>query len=172
MNEDFSELEAQLKAMRPSRLRERFVTRLERAMSEPAPVAASEKIIRPIQFRTRWLVGLGLAAAAALLLLVRANFETPVSEKRVASTSPEPTVAPVRASEDAIQNTFIPTGRTEVVYHQRDEGLLFAQNSEQPVRRLRSVSKETVEWKNPVTGASLCVSYPREQVQLVPVSGQ
>jgi|ERR1700736_2424712 len=173
MNEDFSELEAQLKALRPAPLRESFVTRLEQAMSDPAaPADGYDKIIRPVQFRTRWLVGLGLAAAAALLLLVRANFQAPQGEKRVASSSPEPTVAPVRASEGAIQNTFIPASHTEVVYHQRDEGLLFAHNSDQPVRRLRSLSRETLEWKNPATGASLCVSYPREQVELVPVSGQ
>jgi hypothetical protein len=59
-----------------------------------------------------------------------------------------------------------------VVYHKRDEGLLFASNNEQPVRRLRSMTRETLEWTNPATGASLKVSYPSEQVELIPVSGQ
>jgi len=29
-----------------------------------------------------------------------------------------------------------------------------------------------VQWKNPQTGASLRVSYPTEEVTLVPISGQ
>jgi hypothetical protein len=69
-------------------------------------------------------------------------------------------------------NEFLPTGTTQVVYHKRDEGLLFAQNSEEPMRRLRSVTQETLQWKNPATGASLSVSYPSEQVELVPISAQ
>jgi hypothetical protein len=29
-----------------------------------------------------------------------------------------------------------------------------------------------VQWKNPQTGASLRVSYPKEEVTLIPISGQ
>ena len=69
------------------------------------------------------------------------------------------------------RDTFLPTGSTQVVYHRRDEGLLFAAN-EQPVRRFRSVTRETLQWRNPATGASLQVSYPSEQVELIPISAQ
>lgn len=169
---DSSELEAQLRAMRPAPLRQDFVSRVEKAMSEPGRGDHSQKIIRPVQFSRQWLIGLGLAAAAALLLLIRVNFHAPETEKRVVSNSPEPSVTGVRARDNAIQNTFVPAGHTEVVYHQRDEGLLFANNSEEPVRRLRSSRQETLQWKNPATGASLKVSYPTEQVELIPVSGQ
>jgi hypothetical protein len=169
---DFSELEAQLKALKPAPLREAFVARVENAMSEPATADTADKIIRPVQFQRKWLIGLGLAAAAALLLLVRVNFQTPQTEKRVAGSKPLPTVAPVESSRRTLPNEFLPTGSTQVVYHQHDEGLLFAQNSEQPMRRLRSITQETLQWKNPATGASLSVSYPSEQVELVPISAQ
>ena len=178
MNDDFSELESQLKALRPVPLRDAFVTRVESEMAkpepEPVPVVGPEaKIVRPIQFQTRWANGLGLAAAAAILLLVRANFQAPASSDNVASlTSPQPSVGPVRVRDNAVQNSFVPAGQTQVVYRKRDEGLLFADNSGQPMRRFRSTTQETVQWHNPATGASLRVTYPSEQVELVPISGQ
>ena len=178
MNDDFSELESELKALRPTPLREKFIARVEAAMAKPEfePGAAGEpdgKIVRPLQFQTGWAIGLGLAAAAAVLLLVWANFQSPTSGDNLASlTSPQPSVGPVRVRDNAVQNTFVPAGRTQVVYNKRDEGLLFADNSEQPMRRIRSNTRETVQWRNPATGASLRVTYPSEQVELVPISGQ
>src|SRR5438876_477826 len=61
---------------------------------------------------------------------------------------------------------------TQVVYNTRDEGLQFTNASPQPVRRLRYHSRQTWQWRNPTTGASLRVSYPSEEVVLIPVSGQ
>ena len=173
---DFSDLEAKLKALRPAPLRDKFVARVEQAMANPAAApttepAPTDNIVRPYQFRRQWILGLSLAAAAAVLLLLRVNFRPPEATKRVATASPPATVAPTGPPQSGAQNTFIPAGSTEVVYHTRDEGLLFAQNSEQPVRRLRSITQETLQWKNPATGASLRVSYPSEHVELVPVTG-
>jgi hypothetical protein len=172
---DFSDLESQLKALRPAPLREGFVARVEQAMGEsPAPDESSGNIIRPAQFRSRWFVGLSLAAAAALLLLVRVNFRPPETAKRVASVAPQPaaTAAPVQSIQQPLPDTFVPAGSTQVVYHKRDEGLLFAKNGEEPLRRLRSYTQETQQWRNPATGASLQVSYPSEQVELIPISAQ
>ena len=68
---------------------------------------------------------------------------------------------------------FQPAALTQVVYRQRDEGLVFSPNqSEAPRRRLRYETRETMRWRNPQTGASLRVSYPAEQVVLTPVSFQ
>ena len=61
---------------------------------------------------------------------------------------------------------------TQVVYHVRDEGLVFTEGVENPVRRLRYRKRETMQWRQPDTGASLRVSYPGEAVVLMPVSGQ
>jgi len=168
---DFSDLEAKLKALRPVALREDLVARVEEAMAKPAvSEAAADKIVRPFQFRRQWLLGLSLAAAAAILLLVRVNFQTPNTSKRVAAVSPQPASSPAQTAPAALPNSFIPAGSTQVVYRQRDEGLLFAQNSDQPLRRVRSITQETLQWKNPATGASLKVSYPSEHIELVPMS--
>jgi hypothetical protein len=59
-----------------------------------------------------------------------------------------------------------------VVYNTQDEGLIFPSGSSEPVRRVRSRSRETWQWRNPDTGASLSVSYPSEEVQLIRVAGQ
>jgi hypothetical protein len=74
--------------------------------------------------------------------------------------------------ERSVRNKFMPADTTQVVYQTRDEGLLFPAGSEQPMRRLRSQMHETLQWRNPGTGASLRVSYPSEEVELVPISGQ
>src|SRR6266542_2158905 len=67
---------------------------------------------------------------------------------------------------------FISAGAAPVVYNSRDEGLQFADSSRQPLRRLRYQTQQTWQWRNPSTGASLRVSYPSEEVVLIPVSGQ
>jgi hypothetical protein len=40
------------------------------------------------------------------------------------------------------------------------------------MRRVRYQTHETLQWRNAATGASLRVSYPSEQVELIPVPGQ
>ena len=70
-------------------------------------------------------------------------------------------------------NGFHPSALTQVVYRQHDEGLVFSPNqSERLLRRVRYDTRETMQWRNPQTGASLRVSYPAEQVVLTPVSFQ
>ena len=86
---DFSDLENQLKAIRPAPLRETFIARVEQAMTHPASVEP-DNVIRPQWFRSRWLAGVSLAAAAAVLVLLRVNFKPPQSGQRTASVSPQP----------------------------------------------------------------------------------
>ncbi len=178
---DFSDLEKELKRLRPVPPSRDLLARLENAMAEPeAGTESPEKVIRPLRFRIGWVLGAGLAAAAVVLLLLRVNFEPnnkggtsssrPTSQPRgsvsssIAEQSPKP--LPERANE------FIASDATQVVYDKEDQGLLFPNEGEQPVRRIRWRTHETLCWQNPATGASLRVSYPGERVELVPVSGQ
>jgi len=167
MNDDFSELEDQLKSLRPVPASEELFANIEQELVDLAS-EKDPKIVRPDRFRINWLaVGAGLAAAAVIVIFARVNFRTPAPTQNVASVSPAPAV------ESTITPAqFIPAGATQVVYDTRDEGLLFPRGSEEPVRRVRSRIRETLQWQNPATGASLRVSYPSEQVELIPVSGQ
>ena len=204
---DFSELEAELKQLRPGAPSANLVSRIEQSLANaPAPrastawgaqaaslqfAAACRKHLRALRARSsepfgklpngaggqpvlprrvNWpALGLGLAAAAAFLLLARVDVDkaAPQSQRVATATVPSPATSPRRAAEG-----LVPDGLTRVVYNTRDEGLLFPEQSSQPVRRRRSRSQETLQWKDPSTGASLRVSYPTEEVELIPVSGQ
>jgi hypothetical protein len=121
------------------------------------------------QTRHKLSLGLGLAAAAAVLMvLARLGMDHPTKKTpAVASMSPG-SIAPSTGTPVE----FIPTSLTRVVYKTRDEGLHFSAGFDQPMRRLRAQTRETLQWRNPQTGASLRVSYPSEEVSLIPVSGE
>ncbi len=150
------------------------------------PIAARNEE-RSIQTRLRFGIAFAAAVAAVLLLLARINTDqTPSEDKEIASgttSSALPSASKLRGSEPlpsgtsntknaTVSDRFIPSGATQVVYNTRDEGLHFAEGSPQPVRRVRYQTQETCQWRNPSTGASLRVSYPSEEVVLIPVSGQ
>ena len=171
---DYSEIENELKKLRPIEPSAELSARIETGLLAPA---AEEKIITPARFQISWLsLGAGLAAAAVLLLFVQVMRDRAQQPKKVATSSPTERVA--RPSESVPSRTrstipqFVPAGATQVVYRTEDEGLLFPSGSDQPVRRMRERVRETLQWQNPNTGASLRVSYPAEEVTLLPVYGQ
>jgi hypothetical protein len=162
----FSDIEDELRKLRPVRPSQQLFDRVAGELKSSAIEAErTDNIIRPSRFNFGWVsLGLGLAAAAAFVLLARVNQPTGESAK-VASAA----ISRVPAQQ---LNTFVPAGASRVVYHTRDEGLLFPPDGNEPVRRMRSRARETLQWRNPKTGASLRVSYPSEEVQLIPVTGQ
>jgi hypothetical protein len=195
MNE-LSDLENDLKALRPAQPSPVLVERIEEAIgkecraSTAAGVSAWRRFIEaPYNW---WSLTTGLAAAAAAVVLVLARINTDQTRnenKEIAQVSPgsertqalpglrQPGASGPVHGHNAVAgptalNKFIPAGAMQVVYNERDEGLQFTDSSSQPVRRLRYQTRETWQWRNPKTGASLRVSYPSEEVILVPVSGQ
>ena len=155
---DFSEIESELKKLRPAPPSADLLRRVEEAIVD---LSAEDKVVRPPQFRANWLwLGASLAAAAVILIFLRFDFQKQTQPAKIAKqTAPLP-------------STFIPAGATQVVYEMRNEGLYFPARSEQPVRRMRAMTRETWQWRNPATGASLQVSYPAEHVALISVPGQ
>jgi hypothetical protein len=167
---DFSDLENKLKELRPSSPSADLFSQIERSLGSVSGTdTVSDKVIRPYPFRINWLsLGVALGAAAALVIIASINLKRPSrSGPPVALITPAPHISNVPPTSQ-----FVPTGATEVVYNRRDEGLFFTSGSARPVRRLRSNIRETLQWHNPATGALLRVSYPSEQVELIPVSGQ
>src|SRR5262249_5036812 len=204
---DFSELENDLKALRPVRPSPVLFERIEEALTKDRKASAAKdtrsswrRLIewshghassmeerpdkakeRAGQASFRFGIGLAAAAAAILLLLARINTDHTRNEgKEVAQISPSSETRPVLPAfsdrrdigGSTSSNRFVPAGATQVVYNERDEGLHFADGTRQPVRRLRYETRQTWQWRNPTTGASLRVSYPSEEVVLIPVSGQ
>jgi len=165
MNE---ELENELKKLRPVRPSAELISRVERALADAGETGA--KIIRPERFRVNWLglgLGLGLAAAATFLILARVDFR-PTEKPKQTNVSATP---PLQQKAAALPN-YQATGLTQVVYSKRDEGLVFPRGAEGPSRRVRTAKRETFRWRDRQSGAQLAVSYPTEEVTLIPVSGQ
>jgi hypothetical protein len=165
--DEFSELEAELKKLRPLPVSDELRARLERALAHSVETPTAAILPRAAQRASRWWsLALGLTAVSALLVIGLTLFDQPprrqpaVVEK---GTQPSTTVA----------SGLQPAVLTQVVYNQRDEGLIFSPNeSGRPLRQMRYETRETMQWLNPRTGASLRVSYPAEQVVLTPVSFQ
>jgi hypothetical protein len=177
---DFSELEDELKKLRPAQPSPILFERIEEALGKHCRASVSDA--KPSWWRltqTPYSLGFGLAAAAVLVLFAAISLERRQDRgEKIAQISPAPETRPVSPARrdgsggSSSSNRFIPAGATQVVYNARDEGLQFARGSEQPLRRLRYQTHQTWQWRNPTTGASLRVSYPSEEVVLIPVSGQ
>ena len=164
---DFAELEAELKRLEPVPVPDELFARIECALAAPAEMPTAGVLARPARRAgIWWSLGLGLAGASVLVLLGLGFLAEP--------PDPRPGVAQKTATPSVSRTSgFQPSALTQVVYRQRDEGLVFSPNqSERLLRRVRYDTRETMQWRNPQTGASLRVSYPAEQVVLTPVSFQ
>ena len=165
MNE-FSEIENELKKLRPAQGSRQLFVRIEQRLV--GPEISEHKIIRPNRFRRNW-IALGVGVAAAALFLVLAQISTRHREKQSERIAQNPAATETRSTS---ANQFIATDATQVLYNTRDEGLHFTGGSKGPMRRLRYQTHQTWQWRNPVTGASLRVSYPSDEIVLIPISGQ
>jgi hypothetical protein len=169
---DFSELEGELKKLRPRPVSPDLSARIEVGLAQTEAAgrgtATAGVLPKERKFRLNWFgLGLGLAAAATFLVLARVNVDRPSKSAGLALLTP----APITPAAKAV-DSFVPAAMTQVVYDRKDEGLHFAEGQDEPMRRVRSRKRETVQWHNPQTGATLRVSYPKEEVTLIPVVGQ
>ena len=177
---DFSELEKELRKLRPAQPSPVLFERVGEALKDsragikerrsPGRRWGGLEAAHPW-----WSLGFGLTAAAVLILFAAVTMERRHERQQaVAQSSPAAETQPVPlGTERSISpSRFVPAGGSNVAYNARDEGLHFADGSERPVRRVRYNTRQTWRWRNPETGASLRVSYPSEEIVLIPVSGQ
>ena len=176
---DFSELEKELRKLRPTQPSPVLFERVGEALKNCRAVRCGRRQWKRWRFTETpynwWSLGFGLAAAAVLILFAAVTMERRHEHQQtVAQSSPAPETrpAPLGTERSISPSRFVPAGGTNLVYNARDEGLHFADGSERPVRRVRYRTQQTWRWRNPETGASLRVSYPSEEVVLIPVSGQ
>src|ERR1051325_4851310 len=191
---EFSELERELRRLRPAQPSGTLFERVSEALEKSSGASVSHPRLTWLRFaewsrrgarereRTsqighNWMsLGFGVAAAALLVLLAAVTLERRQEQsKTVAQSSRPPSEtqrAPSALERSNSRSRFVPAGGMNVLYNARDEGLHFADGSERPLRRVRYNTQQTWRWRNPETGASLRVSYPSEEVVLIPVSGQ
>jgi hypothetical protein len=175
---NFSELEGELRKLRPAQPSPFLSERVREALEDTQPSAVDA---RSGWWRFKeathnwWSLGFGLAAAAVLILFAAVTMERRHEHQGTVaqnSAAPETQPAPLARERSTSPSKFVPAGGTNVVFNTRDEGLHFADGSERPVRRVRYNTQQTWRWRNPETGASLRVSYPSEEIVLIPISGQ
>jgi hypothetical protein len=160
---DFTELERELKKLRPARPSSGLMVRVELALADAGKI--SDNVVTPHRFRVNWIaLSAGVAAAATILILARVDYH-PAAATQMASAAPVLQPSAVRLP------SYQASGLTQVVYDKRDEGLIFP-GGEEPVRRIRTTKRETLQWQDQRSGARLQVSYPAEEVRFIPVSGQ
>ena len=201
---DFSELENELRKLRPAQPSPVLFERVGEALGNCRAAAATDakrkqwrftewsrrgasdiegKLVRARKrertsqtpYSNWWSLGFGLAAAAVLILFAVVTMERRHEQQETVaqtSTAPATQPAPLGAERSTSPSRFVPAGGTNLVYNARDEGLHFADGSERPLRRVRYNTQQTWRWRNPETGASLRVSYPSEEIVLIPVSVQ
>jgi hypothetical protein len=176
---NFSELEAELKKLRPARASAELISRIDRALKTEGYASAPASTVRPesrssgSDFRINWLgLGLGLAAAATFLLLARVDLRPGNKTKAEPAGNTLASATPTLEQRAAALPNYQATGLTQVVYRRYDEGLVFPRGASQPSRRVWTTKRETLRWRDRETGAQLSVSYPAEEVTLTPVSGQ
>lgn len=161
---DFAELESELKKLRPARTSTGLMVRVEMALADAGKIR--DKVITPHRFRVNWIgLGVGVAVAASILMLARVDYHPPAATQMASA-------APVLQQSAARLPSYEVHGLTQVVYNRRDEGLIFRAGASEPVRRIRTMKRETLQWQDERSGAQLQVSYPTEEVMLIPVSGQ
>lgn len=152
MDNDLQALEAELKKLRPLAPSRELRERLNAELQSRA--------------RNRYVVwswvGFPAAAAIAVVGILKWNYSPPAKNASVQVVS-----APAEASEA----TFKPISADNVLLHASDEGYVTLTDGT-PARRVRQSYVDTITWKNPRTNASLVLTVPREEVQVVPVNFQ
>ncbi|MDB6167353.1 MAG: hypothetical protein JWM88_217 [Verrucomicrobia bacterium] len=142
MDDEFHDLEAELKRLRPVAPSAFVHARIEQALSHP---------------RRRYWGWTALPLAAAVLGLMF------VKERAV-----ENVASPAVPSGAA---AYKPVSAQNLLYDHQDEGLVTLADGS-TARRFRNSYVDTITWKNQRTQASLRWSVPRTEERLVPVTFQ
>jgi hypothetical protein len=155
MDEDLSQLEAELKGLRPAAPSSALLNRIGRELE-------GRKESREPSVWWRWCGALPVAAALAIMTTFAMRRDpgqrAPAAPDAVAGESREP--AP-----------FQPVSAENVLYAEQDEGPVTLADGT-PARREHRSFVDTITWKDTRTNASVRWSVPREEVRVVPVNFQ
>ena len=168
MTEDFTDLEQELKRLRPRSLPAPMVGRIAGELAAEPPAKRSAVS----QWRS-WI----LPAAAATILAVAVTSIPFVTRDRTSATTPQKTsvanpphdqTPKVAASVDATSK-LRPVRATNVLYDAVNEGVVRLEDNTL-ARRMRLNYLDTITWENPQNGAQLQRTVPREEILFIPVT--
>ena len=172
MNDDFSDLEAELKRMRPCAPSSELRTRLAAALDRPvAPTAPSVNPHRSAAPWRSWPWVLWPTAAVAALTLAFVTMRQTHSIAQIADQTDHPvsgTVAGPIIATTVAADLYQPVSAENVLYDSRDEGLVTLDDGT-AAHRVFQRYVDTYTWRNPRTNASLRWTVPRDEVRVIPV---
>jgi hypothetical protein len=148
MDDDFQQLESELKRLQPARPSPALRARVERELA--APSAPPRRRRASPAWRWLWLAFPAAAALAVMLTIGGRDRE------------------PDRGAATAGAGTLRPVAAENVLYSAIDEGWVTLDDGT-TAHRQRLQYVDTITWRDPRTNASLTWSVPREEVRVVPV---
>ena len=152
MDDDFTDLEEELKRLRPVAPTPQFHARIRSELCRArAPVTV------------RWAAWTLAAAAIAVALILRHH-----------GPSRAPGLVPAHVAIATAPSThaeFQPVAARNVLIAARDDGLVTLTDGT-PARRYREVYVDSITWKDPRTRASLTWTLPRQEIRVQPISYQ
>jgi hypothetical protein len=171
MDESFTDLEAELKALRPRRPAPTLRERIERELAAGAAPATGRRYASATNLDSwKWSGwrAAGLAAAVALIAALswtnRRPAPAPVAAPQMTASAP---VRPAGPRATPADSSYQAVAATNVLYDLKDEGAVLV-NGNTPARRVRYRYVDTYTWKNPRTNASLKWSVPRDEIRVLP----
>jgi hypothetical protein len=164
MNDDFSDLEAELQRLRPREPSPALRARLAAALDQPATSAPSRFSGPHVGRSWSWILWPVATTAAVALIVVVGQRQGAVAPGKSLSNGP----VVVQASAPAA-DLYKPVSTENVLYDSRDEGFVTLADGT-AARRVFQRYLDTYTWRNPRTNASLRWTVPRDEVRIVPVS--
>jgi len=171
MNDDFSNLEAELKRLRPRQPSAQLRERLGAELSQSSR-ASTQTPIAKIDFSWRWVFWPSMAAAAILAFTVVLRQSQPregEQAKLVAEKPAQPISSESLASSSLPKARYKPVAAERVILAAQNEGLVTLSDGT-VANRVRQLSVDTYTWQDPKTKDSLRWSIPREDLRVVPAS--
>lgn len=178
MDDSCTDLEHELKALRPARPSSALSARIAQGLSAPEARPVAPRYTSATNLASWKWVGWraatwGATAAACVLAAVWGWRQT--SEHGAAPFAPPALAAPSPAAAPEPRAPFAvrsparlqPVAAANVLYAVEDEGLVLLPD-ETPARRVRTRYVDTYTWRNPATNASLKWSVPRDEVRVLP----
>jgi len=160
MSDFETELENELRELRPAAPSSRLATAIAHELRRPALAPAAPRWSRAARWSlwTSWTLTTA-AAAAAVVAWWPAGF----------ASKADAAVAPAPAELVTPDDRILPVSTSNVLTDARDEGLVLLDDG-RPARQVRLHYVETVHLREAGTQADIAVRRPREEVRYVPVS--
>ncbi|HUG09751.1 MAG TPA: hypothetical protein VMM36_02000 [Opitutaceae bacterium] len=163
MSDDFTDLENELKQLRPRAMPAPLIGRVAKELAEPS---------RRRGLFAEWRTWILPAAAAAALALTVTSIPFMMRERGIEAETAVVQPAPNPANVSAAAPTparLHPVRATNVLYDAVNEGIVYL-DEDTPAQRMRLSYLDTITWENPKGGASLQWTVPREEIYFVPVT--